>query len=110
MGNDGKPKGFGTRNDLERHAKSRHKIAPVSSVDRTYMCKAPGCPRPAKPWPRTDNFRQHCKRMHCHLDVDKLVAASLVSPEQAGFHRVLDPHAYYFSEGDIEDEHLEMMG
>ncbi|KAI4278719.1 MAG: hypothetical protein LQ337_000828 [Flavoplaca oasis] len=56
--------GFSTNNDLDRHKKSVHKIMPTNSNDRSFRCAALNCPKREKIWPRLDNFRQHCKRIH----------------------------------------------
>lgn len=50
--------GFSTRNDLDRHKKSVHRIAPSKgTVDRTYVCAVPNCNKREKVWPRADNFK-----------------------------------------------------
>ena len=77
--------GFSTRNDLDRHRKSLHKVAPKTSTDKTFMCVAPTCKNKSKTWPRADNFRQHCLRLHRDIDVEYLVRESCVSSELAGF-------------------------
>ncbi|KAL9101685.1 MAG: hypothetical protein Q9163_003089 [Psora crenata] len=68
--------GFSTRNDLDRHRKSIHKVAPGTSTDKTFMCAAPNCRNKDKRWPRADNFRQHCLRLHPDIDIEYLVRAS----------------------------------
>ena len=78
-------KGFPTRNDLDRHQKSVHKIAPASGTDRTFKCQAPNCRHARKIWPRADNFRQHCSRLHSDMNTDELVNASLVSSVDHGY-------------------------
>lgn len=70
--------GFSTRNDLDRHRKSLHKIVPKTSTDKTYKCAAEACARVTKVWPRADNFRQHCSRKHKDLHLETLVQDSLV--------------------------------
>ncbi|SLM40736.1 Zinc finger, C2H2-like [Lasallia pustulata] len=72
--------GFSTKNDLERHRKSKHKLVPTTGTDRSFRCAAPSCPKKEKIWPRLDNFRQHCKRMHTEEDVEVLVAQSELEP------------------------------
>lgn len=52
--------GFTTKNDLDRHKKSLHQVY----IGKSYMCAVPHCPKKNKIWPRTDNFRQHLKRVH----------------------------------------------
>ena len=80
-----KQEGFSTRNDLDRHRKSLHKVAPGTSTDKTFKCAAEGCGKANKSWPRADNFRQHCSRLHKGMDLEELVRKSLVTPEQAGY-------------------------
>lgn len=74
-------KTFSTNNDLERHMKSVHKIAPRSGTDKSYRCAALNCSKKDKLWPRLDNFRQHCSRIHKGEDIDELVRKSEVSRE-----------------------------
>ena len=64
---------FSTHNDVERHMKSVHKIAPRNGTDRSFRCVAPNCTKSEKIWPRLDNFRQHCHRIHKDYDIDELV-------------------------------------
>lgn len=71
-------KGFSTKNDLDRHKKSVHKIAPKNVVDKSYRCAAVNCPKKEKIWPRPDNFRQHCKRMHRDEDSEELLRKSVI--------------------------------
>lgn len=55
-------KGFSTKNDLQRHLASVHKLYTV-----VYHCRHGTCPTKAKKekdWPRADNFRSHLKRVH----------------------------------------------
>ena len=66
-------KSFSTKNDLERHKKSIHKVTPKNISDKVYKCAAPGCTKSDKLWPRLDNFRQHCMRIHKDIDTDRLV-------------------------------------
>ena len=77
--------GFSTRNDQDRHQKSVHKIAPTTATDKTFKCAHPNCKTPAKIWPRADNFRQHCQRLHPDWDTDVLVNRSLVPSAQVGY-------------------------
>ena len=77
--------GFGTRNDLDRHRKSVHKIAPGTSTDKTFRCSASGCRNKDKIWPRADNFRHHCARQHQDIDTECLMRQSYVSSEAAMF-------------------------
>jgi hypothetical protein len=53
--------GFTTRNDLDRHHKSVHRIGLKT---KSYQCAASGCRNAEKIWPRLDNFKQHIERMH----------------------------------------------
>lgn len=77
--------GFSTKNDLERHRKSLHKIAPKNPTDRSFRCAATNCPKRDKIWPRLDNFRQHCTRMHADENVDDLVTKSVVPSNVCGY-------------------------
>ncbi|KAL8736082.1 MAG: hypothetical protein Q9181_002568 [Wetmoreana brouardii] len=72
--------GFSTNNDLDRHRKSVHKIMPNNSTDRSFRCAARNCPKKDKIWPRLDNFRQHCVRIHHDMDCDELVKKSELDP------------------------------
>ncbi|KAL8690297.1 MAG: hypothetical protein Q9224_004438 [Gallowayella concinna] len=72
--------GFSTNNDLDRHKKSVHKIMPKNSSDRSFRCAAINCPKKEKIWPRLDNFRQHCLRIHHEEDCDELVKKSELDP------------------------------
>ncbi len=82
-----KKDGFSTNNDLERHRKSVHKIAPKNSSDRSFRCAAPNCTKREKIWPRLDNFRQHCMRMHSkdYANIDDLVRKSVVVSNMFGY-------------------------
>lgn len=64
--------GFSTRNDLERHTKSKHPAAiPENESTKKFRCHVPGCKSKDKAWPRLDNFRSHLKRVHAsHLRTD----------------------------------------
>lgn len=68
-------KGFSTKNDLDRHKKSVHKI---NVMEKSYRCAAVNCPKKEKIWPRPDNFRQHCKRMHRNVDSEELLRMSVI--------------------------------
>ncbi|KAL8834460.1 MAG: hypothetical protein Q9176_007484 [Flavoplaca citrina] len=77
-----------TNNDLDRHKKSVHKIMPTNSNDRSFRCAALNCPKREKIWPRLDNFRQHCKRIHPEVQessdkLDELVRKSELDPGTA---------------------------
>ncbi|KAL8958299.1 MAG: hypothetical protein Q9183_005866, partial [Haloplaca sp. 2 TL-2023] len=72
--------GFSTQNDLDRHKKSVHKIMPKNSNDRSFRCAAMNCPKKEKIWPRLDNFRQHCVRIHDGENCDELVRKSELGP------------------------------
>ena len=63
--------GFTTINDLDRHKKSIHKIMPPGS--KMYRCASEHCTEKSKQWPRLDNFRQHCERMHRAENIEDLV-------------------------------------
>ncbi|KAH8809233.1 hypothetical protein F5884DRAFT_858728 [Xylogone sp. PMI_703] len=52
--------GFSTPNDLERHTNSKH---PARGTKR-FRCPIPGCKSKNKSWPRSDNFKNHLKRLH----------------------------------------------
>lgn len=54
--------GFTTKNDLDRHRKTMHKI--LSPNDRFWKCFYPDCAKTEKVWPRLDNFKAHIVRMH----------------------------------------------
>lgn len=77
--------GFSTNNDLDRHKKSVHKIMPKNSTDRSFRCAARNCPKKEKIWPRLDNFRQHCIRIHQEEDCDELVRKSVVISSMYGY-------------------------
>ncbi|KAL8712462.1 MAG: hypothetical protein Q9220_003310 [cf. Caloplaca sp. 1 TL-2023] len=51
---------------------------PKNSTDRSFRCAAINCPKKEKIWPRLDNFRQHCIRIHQDEDCDDLVRKSVV--------------------------------
>jgi hypothetical protein len=57
--------GFGTRNDLDRHIRSKH---PRDSLEgrpgKIYRCVHGACRQKEKDWPRLDNFRNHLKKSH----------------------------------------------
>lgn len=76
-------RGFSTRNDLERHLKSVHQILSESAQthDKTYVCVADKCAKKGKVWPRADNFKQHCTRVHAKdgWDVDELMQRSVIA-------------------------------
>ncbi len=40
------------------------------------MCAVPHCAKKNKVWPRADNFRQHCQRLHKDWDLNKLMDRS----------------------------------
>ena len=84
-------KPFSTHNDLERHMKRVHtksvsshpnNIRFLSSSHKNigYRCAAPDCTKGDKLWPRLDNFRQHCNRIHKDHDPEELVRKSRVDP------------------------------
>ena len=71
-------KGFTTKNDLDRHRKSVHKILSSNTNDRSWICQGPNCNKKGKIWPRLDNFKSHCNRMHKKEDLDELVKKSAI--------------------------------
>ena len=79
------PKTFSTHNDLERHMKSVHKIAPRNGTDRSFRCAALDCTKKDKIWPRLDNFRQHCARIHKEDNIDELVRKSVLTSNTCGY-------------------------
>ncbi|KAL8993686.1 MAG: hypothetical protein Q9169_006163 [Polycauliona sp. 2 TL-2023] len=72
--------GFSTNNDLDRHKKSVHKIMPKNSTDKSFRCAAINCSKRDKIWPRLDNFRQHCLRIHPEEACEELVRKSELDP------------------------------
>ncbi|KAL6720676.1 hypothetical protein ACLMJK_002601 [Lecanora helva] len=64
--------GFTTQNDLDRHKKSLHNVM----TGKSYMCAVPHCAKKTKVWPRADNFRQHCQRLHKEWDLNELMDRS----------------------------------
>lgn len=71
-------KAFSTNNDLDRHKKSIHKLLPNNRSNRMFRCASTDCPKKDKLWPRLDNFRQHCTRIHGNEDIDELVGKSVI--------------------------------
>jgi hypothetical protein len=63
--------GFGTKNDLNRHKRSKHKISVATT--QSYMCAAQSCANKKKIWSRLDNFRDHIDRMHKGEDKINLI-------------------------------------
>lgn len=45
---------------------------------KAYQCAAPHCAKKEKIWPRADNFRQHCQRIHRDMDAEELMHKSLI--------------------------------
>ena len=80
------PKGFSTKNDLDRHKKSVHHIIPENTTDRSFKCAGINCSKRDKVWPRLDNFKSHCLRMHKTEDVDELIKQSAFAYAQGLFH------------------------
>ena len=78
-----KTNGFTTINDLDRHKKSRHRIMPPGS--KLYKCASESCLEKSKEWPRLDNFRQHCDRMHKDEDTQSLIERSVSRPRLERF-------------------------
>ena len=75
-------KGFGTKNDLDRHKKSVHHIIPENTMDRSFKCAGMNCAKREKVWPRLDNFKSHCIRMHKMEDLDELIKQSAFADVQ----------------------------
>ncbi|KAL8726299.1 MAG: hypothetical protein Q9166_006801 [cf. Caloplaca sp. 2 TL-2023] len=71
---------FSTNNDSDSRKKSVHKIMPNNSTDRSFRCAAINCPKREKTWPRLDNFRQHCLRIHSEEELDELIRKSELDP------------------------------
>ncbi|KIW94011.1 uncharacterized protein Z519_05327 [Cladophialophora bantiana CBS 173.52] len=67
-------RGFATRNDLDRHLKSVHKIN--NRKARVYRCFAKDCNKAGKEWPRLDNFKQHLQKVHAVEETSSLVQLS----------------------------------
>ena len=68
--------GFSTRNDLDRHKRSVHRISSDSRYTTAYKCAGLNCAKPEKIWPRLDNFRSHCERMHGKEDIPSILRRS----------------------------------
>ena len=68
--------GFGTQNDLDRHTKSVHSVH-----IQGYSCAITDCRKKGKIWPRLDNFRQHCTRLHPDSDTSRLIEDSRVTAQ-----------------------------
>ena len=73
--------GFSTKNDLDRHKKSRHNIRPRNGNDRSYRCAGSHCPKRGKIWPRLDNFKAHCTRMHSQEKLQDLIRKSQIEED-----------------------------
>ena len=71
--------GFTSQNDLDRHKKSVHRMG---SLDKTFMCAARDCSKRSKVWPREDNFRQHCIRLHPTMVASDLIKSSALRAAQ----------------------------
>ena len=65
--------GFTTRNDLDRHFKSKH-LGGIDNKSKSWQCVGKGCKNPTKIWPRFDNFKQHVTKMHPNEDAKELIA------------------------------------
>ena len=70
----GLTEGFTTSNDLDRHNRSVHSIFPKGA--KVYICAAKNCAEGEKTWPRYDNFKQHCERMHKQDVLETLIRNS----------------------------------
>ncbi|KAF2238003.1 hypothetical protein EV356DRAFT_529498 [Viridothelium virens] len=68
--------GFTSANDLDRHKKSKHNIAPTHGSDRSYKCASEQCRKKSKIWPRLDNFRQHVIKIHPDENTEELIRKS----------------------------------
>ncbi|CAI6332104.1 unnamed protein product [Periconia digitata] len=66
-------RGFTTKNDLDRHKKSVHRVGVEKG---SYQCASEHCRNKGKIWPRLDNFKQHIHRMHKDEDEHDLVTRS----------------------------------
>lgn len=77
--------GFSTNNDLDRYKKSVHEIMPKNSTDRSFRCAATNCPKREKIWPRLNNFRQYCVRIHPEEQYDELVRKSVIVSSMYGY-------------------------
>lgn len=66
-------KGFTTKNDLDRHKKSVHRVGVEKG---SYQCASEHCRNRGKIWPRLDNFKQHINRMHKEEDEQELISRS----------------------------------
>jgi len=75
--------GFTTQNDLDRHKKSLHQVP----SGKSYVCAVPHCAKKTKVWPRADNFRQHCQRLHKEWDLSVLMDRSEASRMNRDVHR-----------------------
>lgn len=71
---NGATEGFTTSNDLDRHNRSVHGIFPKNA--KVYICAAKNCAEGEKRWPRYDNFKQHCERMHKGDSLEALIHRS----------------------------------
>ncbi|PVH99496.1 hypothetical protein DM02DRAFT_656337 [Periconia macrospinosa] len=67
-------KGFTTKNDLDRHKKSVHRVGVEKG---SYQCASEHCRNRGKIWPRLDNFKQHINRMHKDEDEHDLISRSV---------------------------------
>lgn len=65
--------GFATKNDLDRHNKSKHSLLTGNSNDKSYKCASKDCNVKEKIWPRQDNFRCHCESKHKSEDLKDLM-------------------------------------
>jgi hypothetical protein len=64
--------GFTTKNDLDRHLKSKH-LGGIDNKSKSWQCQGNGCKNPTKIWPRFDNFKQHVTKMHPEEDTTELI-------------------------------------
>ena len=70
------------QNDLDRHLASVHNITPKDRMTKIYFCCAPGCRKAKKRWPRSDNFREHVRRIHPTECADEIVRRSVFIEER----------------------------
>ena len=66
---------------MDRHRKSKHNIRPPNCNDRSFKCAGAHCNKRLKIWPRLDNFKAHCQRMHKAESLDELLRRSEIATE-----------------------------
>ncbi|KAF2862084.1 hypothetical protein K470DRAFT_213737 [Piedraia hortae CBS 480.64] len=67
--------GFATRNDLERHRFSVHRLRPLAGPLNGFICAAcpPNVGHQPKFWPRRDNFKAHIRRKHPNMGMEDIL-------------------------------------